>query len=108
VDRGVFTGRHTVGETRGFVSAFQRRPDQWGLFAVGFCAMSRHVRNAGAFYAYITRGLGGVIGSGSALVAYVAYALGEIGFCAAAGLFASVALDSLVGSTVSWGSSIRW
>jgi amino acid transporter len=75
----------------------------YGLFAVGFCAMSRHVRNAGAFYAYVTRGLGSVVGAGSALVAYVAYTLGEIGFCAAAGLFASTTLDALVGIHLSWG-----
>ena len=29
-----------------------------GLFAVGYAAMSRHVANAGAFYAYVARGLG--------------------------------------------------
>ena len=75
----------------------------YALFAVGFCAMSRHVRNAGAFYAYVSRGLGGTVGAGSALVAYVAYTLGEIGFCAAAGLFASTTLDDLVGIHLSWG-----
>lgn len=75
----------------------------YAIFAVGFTAMSRHVRNAGAFYAYISRGLGPVVGAGSALVAYVGYTLGEIGFCAAAGLFASNALDSLAGVKVSWG-----
>jgi amino acid transporter len=44
------------------------------LFAVGFIAMSRHVVNAGAFYAYIGQGLGRRLGSGSALVAVTAYA----------------------------------
>ena len=29
-------------------------------FSVGYVAMSRHVRNAGAFYAYAARGLGGL------------------------------------------------
>ncbi|UUW90852.1 APC family permease [Nocardioides sp. WV_118_6] len=75
----------------------------YALFAVGFCAMSRHVSNAGAFYAYVTRGLGRVVGSGSALVAYAAYTLGEIGFCAAAGLFASTTLDDLAGIDLPWG-----
>ena len=28
------------------------------LFAVGYVAMSRHVKNAGAFYAYTARGMG--------------------------------------------------
>ena len=29
------------------------------LFAVGYCAMARHVSNAGGFYAFAARGLGG-------------------------------------------------
>src|ERR1700760_1700440 len=29
------------------------------LFSVGYAEMSRHVHNAGAFYSYIARGLGG-------------------------------------------------
>ena len=39
------------------------------IFAVGFIAMSRHVTDAGAFYAYIGRGLGRPTGTGSALTA---------------------------------------
>ncbi len=36
------------------------------LFSVGFAAMSRHVINAGAFYAYIAQGLGRPFGVGAA------------------------------------------
>ena len=43
------------------------------LFAVGFCAMSRHVPNAGAFYAYVQRGLGRAPGLGSAFLALATY-----------------------------------
>lgn len=43
------------------------------LFSLGYAEMSRHVHNAGAFYAYISRGLGGTAGAGAALVALVAY-----------------------------------
>jgi amino acid transporter len=56
------------------------------LFAVGFCAMSRHVPNAGAFYAYIQRGLGAAPGLGSAflaLVTYTAVQLAVFGFLGA-------------------------
>ncbi|GHE66295.1 APC family permease [Streptomyces capitiformicae] len=73
------------------------------VFAVGFTAMSKYVTNAGAFYAYITEGLGRTCGAGAALVAYVGYTLGQIGFCAAAGLFASTAADSILGVDVPWG-----
>ncbi len=37
------------------------------LFSVGYAEMSRHVHNAGAFYAYISRGLGGTAGAGASL-----------------------------------------
>ncbi|MER5686346.1 APC family permease [Streptomyces sp. NPDC002205] len=74
----------------------------FALFAVGFNAMSRHMRNSGAFYAYITQGLGPVAGSGAALVAYLSYALGQIGFATVAGVFASRTLHDLAGLTLSW------
>lgn len=74
----------------------------YALFAVGFTAMSRYVRTGGAFYAYIAQGLGRIMGGGAALVAYVGYTLGEIGFCSAAGLFASTAINDLTGVSVPW------
>jgi amino acid transporter len=43
------------------------------LFAVGFCAMSPHVPDAGAFYAYVERGLGRVTGLGTAFLALATY-----------------------------------
>src|SRR3954469_15507230 len=43
------------------------------IFAVGYVAMSRHVTNAGAFYAYVTLGLGRIPGLGSASLAIFAY-----------------------------------
>ncbi|MBO2462100.1 APC family permease [Actinomadura violacea] len=72
------------------------------LFTVGFAAMSRHVSGSGAFYAYITRGLGRTPGAGAAVLAYAAYALGQIGFAAAAGLFASTTIEDLFGVHVPW------
>ncbi|MFD0564115.1 hypothetical protein ACFQ2M_20415 [Kitasatospora saccharophila] len=45
------------------------------LFAAGFTAMSRYVRNAGAFYAYVARGLGRTLGVVTAYVAVVSYNL---------------------------------
>ncbi|TCP27826.1 amino acid/polyamine/organocation transporter (APC superfamily) [Scopulibacillus darangshiensis] len=58
----------------------------WLLFSVGFAAMVRHIRNTGAFYAFIARGLGrlpGVSASYLAILAYVSTqisALGMIGY----------------------------
>ncbi len=49
------------------------------LFSVGYAEMSRHVHNAGAFYAYIARGLGPSAGAGASLVALVAYSAMQVG-----------------------------
>ncbi|MEU2067492.1 APC family permease [Streptomyces anulatus] len=49
------------------------------LFGVGYAEMSRHVHNAGAFYAYIARGLGPTAGAGASLVALVAYSAMQVG-----------------------------
>ena len=43
------------------------------LFSVGYATMSGHVTNAGAFFAYIGRGLGMVPGVASAFVSLLAY-----------------------------------
>ena len=45
------------------------------LFTVGFVAMSKYITNAGAFYAFIQKGLGRSIGLGSATLAVVSYAM---------------------------------
>lgn len=49
------------------------------LFSFGYAEMSRHVHNAGAFYAYIARGLGGTAGAAASYVALVAYSVLQIG-----------------------------
>lgn len=43
------------------------------FFAVGFTAMSRRVPGAGAFYTYITHGLGRHVGLGAAFLALLTY-----------------------------------
>ncbi|MGW7462187.1 APC family permease [Streptomyces sp. NPDC054797] len=49
------------------------------LFSIGYAEMSRHVHNAGAFYAYIARGLGPTAGAAASLVALVAYSAMQVG-----------------------------
>jgi amino acid transporter len=71
------------------------------LFTVGFVAMSRHIVNSGAFYSYISHGLGRVVGVGAAFVALPAYSLMQIGLF---GLFGSAASNILgeLGFSVPW------
>lgn len=68
------------------------------LFAVGYVTMARHVGNAGAFYSYAARGLGGRAGGAAALVAILSYNAMQIGImgllgAATAGLFAGWGID---------------
>ncbi|OWZ95571.1 APC family permease (plasmid) [Ensifer adhaerens] len=68
------------------------------LFSVGYVAMARHIRNAGAFYAYTAQGLGGLMGGAAAMIAILAYNAMQIGVfglfgAATAGLFAGLGID---------------
>jgi amino acid transporter len=72
------------------------------LFSVGYAEMSRHVHNAGAFYAYIARGLGATAGSGASFVALIAYSALQIGIYGIFGFETSALLDAHLGLTVSW------
>lgn len=69
------------------------------LFAVGYTAMSRHLRGSGAFYAYISEGFTRTVGAGAALLAYVGYLGGQIGFVLACGVFLSATVGSIAGLT---------
>jgi amino acid transporter len=65
------------------------------LFTVGFVAMSRHIVNSGAFYSYISHGLGRILGVAAAFVALPAYSLMQIGLFGLFGVVASGILDSM-------------
>jgi amino acid transporter len=72
------------------------------VFAVGFTTMSRHVRSAGAFYAYITRGLGRPAGIGAALLALIGYNGMEIGVYGLLGTATRDTARSLFGADIPW------
>jgi len=78
------------------------------LFSVGFTTMSKHVPNAGAFYAYITAGLGRPLGFGSALMAMLAYGFMMVGMYLYAGVVFTSLVKHLFNSTamVWWGYSL--
>jgi amino acid transporter len=72
------------------------------LFSFGYAEMSRHVHNAGAFYAYISRGLGGTAGSGAALVALVAYSALQVGVYGILGFEVSGLFATYLETEVAW------
>src|SRR5215813_14141487 len=65
------------------------------MFTVGFVAMSRHIVNSGAFYSYISHGLGRVAGVGAAFVALPAYSIMQIGLFGLFGVVGSGVLAAL-------------
>ncbi|MFD5128325.1 APC family permease [Streptomyces olindensis] len=72
------------------------------VFAVGFTTMSRHVRSGGAFYAYITRGLGRPVGIGAALLALVGYNGMETGVYGLLGSATQDTARALFGADLPW------
>ncbi len=89
---GVVTTGYAATQITGIPFAFVTIAILLMLFSVGYVAMSRHISNAGAFYTYVTHGLGRPLGVGAAWMALVAYnalqigLYGIIGFAAAAPL----------------------
>lgn len=73
-----------------------------GCFAVGYVAMSRHIVNAGAFYAYISRGLGRPLGIAAAAVAIVSYPAMALSVTGAFGFFGSLTLENQLGIDLPW------
>jgi amino acid transporter len=71
------------------------------LFSIGYTTMSRHITNAGAFYAFIARGIGRVPGVAAAWVAATAYCAMQVSLYGLLGLTAQNVLARL-GVDVPW------
>ncbi|MEV5481519.1 MULTISPECIES: APC family permease [Streptomyces] len=72
------------------------------IFSIGFTTMARHVDAGGAFYAYITRGMGARTGIASACLALFAYNALQIGLY---GLFATATqatVHAFLGVNIPW------
>ncbi|MBN9612108.1 MAG: APC family permease [Actinobacteria bacterium] len=72
------------------------------LFAVGYTAMSRHVTNAGAFYAYVSQGIGRPLGVGGSLIALVSYNAMQVGIYGLFGFQLSSFLSAKFGFESPW------
>ncbi|WP_268952339.1 APC family permease [Saccharopolyspora karakumensis] len=100
---GVIPVMLTVGNGIATPVAFVTAGLVLGAFAVGFTRMARVLPNPGAFYAYITAGLGREIGLGAGVLALFGY------FCAYAGTYAfsGVVFNSLVENSIG-GPGLPW
>ncbi|MEH0826440.1 MULTISPECIES: APC family permease [unclassified Micromonospora] len=99
---GVVTTGYAVTGVTGIPLAFLAVAAVLVLFSVGYVAMARRVANAGAFYAYISRGLGRPAGVGAAWVALIAYNALQVGLYGTIGIAAEPVLDRLFGGHPHW------
>jgi amino acid transporter len=72
------------------------------IFTIGFVAMARYVTTAGAFYGFISQGLGQVWGMASGLLATVAYIIFEGSLIGGFAYFASSYVLAPAGINVNW------
>ncbi|MGQ7932323.1 APC family permease [Paraburkholderia sp. D1E] len=72
------------------------------MFSAGYTAMSHHITNAGGFYAFTARGLGGHAGGVAALLALLGYNTMQFGMYGMFGAVASGFLSVHLGINVPW------
>jgi amino acid transporter len=72
------------------------------LFAVGYSAMARHITATGAFYGFISYGLGRVVGLAAGALTTLAYVVFEASLVGIFGFFASSFFATHAGVEISW------
>ena len=78
VAAGLIPTAYGVTGLTGIPAAFIGVAVVLAIFATGYMAMSRNIVNAGAFYAFISQGLGRAVGVAAALIALLAYSCLQI------------------------------
>jgi amino acid transporter len=99
---GVVTTGYAVTGIRGIPLSFLIVGAVLALFSVGYVAMARYVKNAGAFYAYVSHGLGKPPGVGAAYVALLAYNGLQCGLYGVIGAATAPLLDQWFGVSPAW------
>lgn len=72
------------------------------VFSVGYVAMAKHITSAGAFYGYISHGLGQVVGMVAGLLATMAYVIFEASIIGFFAYSANNTFKSLAGVDIHW------
>ena len=72
------------------------------LFSVGYVAMARGIVHAGAFYTYISHGLGKLAGVASAFVAVLSYNMMQVGLYGGFGVGLAALMTAELGITAPW------
>ncbi len=72
------------------------------LFALGYSAMARHITATGAFYGFVSYGLGRVIGMGAGALTTMAYMVFEASVAGLFAFFAQTFFATRLGLDISW------
>jgi amino acid transporter len=72
------------------------------VFSIGYVAMTRHITATGAFYGFISQGLGRVIGLASGLLAVLAYIVFEASIVGIFAYFAESTVSAQFGVHLPW------
>ncbi|OBF13016.1 APC family permease [Mycobacterium sp. ACS4331] len=72
------------------------------LFAIGYAAMSKHITATGAFYGYISHGLGRIVGLGAGFLTALAYMVFEASLIGIFSFFGNDLFKSFFGVDVPW------
>jgi amino acid transporter len=102
VSAGVVTTAYAVTGLIDIPAAFIAVALILALFSAGYVAMARRIVNAGAFYSFISRGIGRPAGVAAALVAVLAYNGLQVGLYGAFGPQAEGYFNDKFGWTLSW------
>jgi amino acid transporter len=99
---GAVTTANAVTGVTGMPVAFLVVAVVLAVFSVGYVAMARRISNAGAFYTYVTHGLGRPAGVAAALVAVLAYNALQIALYGGLGVAAAGFFAAEVGWAAPW------
>jgi amino acid transporter len=102
VAAGVIPSAYATTGLTGIPAAFIVIAVILAIFAAGYVAMTRHITNSGAFYAFISRGLGRIIGVAAALVALLSYSFLQVGLYGAFGPNAASEAAAHLGLHAAW------
>ncbi|SHN28788.1 APC family permease [Cryptosporangium aurantiacum] len=72
------------------------------IFAIGYVTMAKHITTTGAFYGFISHGLGKVAGMGAGLMATLAYIVFEASLIGILASFTKSTIETFGGPEISW------
>jgi amino acid transporter len=99
---GVVTTGYAQTQVLGIPFGFITIAVTLGIFSVGYVAMSRQITNAGAFYTYVSNGLGRPLGVGAAWMALLSYNALQIGLYGIIGSAVAPLLKQWFNIDVDW------